>query len=217
MSRSCFSQVSNLFLLRVAGLTYCAFHAFTPSASAQIGRQKGFDAVGGGSQSALSFAGDTGVAMRFYPAGSQPGYDASANFQSFDRSDLFRKLEGMEGSIWGQNIWAAQTTKEAQPAPKAEGPSTSAPRQRLTTVSNTRLYSPKTGVRRMVAPQRGASGGQSTLSAQSKIQASSRHPWHQVRLDKRLCVTRGALNRDARSGTPTLTCAGSKSVSLLVK
>ena len=79
---------------------------------AQIGKQKGFDAVGGGSQAAVSFAGDTGVALRFYPHGSKPGFGASSSFQSMQRSALFRRLEGMEGSIWGQNIWASQNKKK---------------------------------------------------------------------------------------------------------
>lgn len=87
---------------------------------AQIGRAKGFDAVGAG-ESAVSFAGLGGCAMRFYPAGSKPGTEARSSFQSLERSRLFTRLEGMEGSIWGQNIWSVQKKSDDDTKRAKEG------------------------------------------------------------------------------------------------
>ncbi len=109
MNRTLLYIACSLFVLVTVAVLWPAM------ASAQ--RNKSFDAVGGGPASAMSFASASGTAMRFYPPGSKPGYKATSNFQGMNHSSLFRRLEGMEGSIWGQNVWAAQ--KKAEEAAKA--------------------------------------------------------------------------------------------------
>lgn len=90
--------------------------AWAQTSYAQHGGSKNrmFDAVGGGAASAMSFGQGGGVAWRIYPAGAKPGYEAAARFQSYRVSPLVRRMEGMEGSIWGQNLWTAQKNADAR-------------------------------------------------------------------------------------------------------
>lgn len=84
----------------------------TSEAEAQRGR--GFDAVGGGASSAMSFGQSGGVAWRIYPPGGRDGFEAGAKFQSYKVSPLVQRMEGMEGNIWGENLWRAQENQNSK-------------------------------------------------------------------------------------------------------
>ncbi len=81
---------------------------------AEAQRGRGFDAVGGGASSAMSFAQSGGVAWRIYPPGGRAGFEAGAKFQSYSVSPLVQRMEGMEGNIWGENLWRAQENQNAK-------------------------------------------------------------------------------------------------------
>lgn len=94
---------------------------------AQAAARKGFDAVGGGSQSAVSF-GSNGVAWRVYPPGGKPGFEATSSFQNFGQSALLRRFEGMEGKIHTQTFYKVQQRGD-EARTRAQNGGTAAPQK----------------------------------------------------------------------------------------
>lgn len=173
---------------------------------------KSFDAVGGGPASAMSFASSGGCAMRFYPPGAQSGYAAGTNFQSYSTSALFRRLEGMEGSIWGQNVWASQKHAKkgrdkaqrqnrpaAQPAPVVVG-ATRASRATRQQHDVREVAGSTDGLR---SDKRGAASRPAALSRPAAAAAEAgpyRGPWPvHARREQRLKTAEASQESAARS------------------